>query len=159
MKRNKKYLRIVDICLQLTYTYCSGVFFYNEMRSTGSGGGDSNLIVLFFIIPFIFVNSFFFFIQLFIDSIKWKKYVFILHNLCLFGFNFYLEIQWSMDWNNGIKVWKTSPWLFYIPLFILVSSCIYICLVDCIFNKNQESIIFNKLVNRINRLFPKKEDE
>ena len=121
--------------LQFIYIFVSGVFYLGagSWERSGDGGGLAALILT---VWFLCVHAVFFFIQLLvyfaetINFVKTKKYIFIFHNLCLFGYHFYIEIHRSMTWNNEIKVWKTSPWLFYIPLFILVSSCIYICLMN-----------------------------
>ena len=158
MEKDKKYFRIVDICFQLAYIFCSGVFFYKEMLSWELSG-DSRIAVLVVTALFLCVNVFFFFTQLLFDSIKWKKYIFIFHNLCLFGFTFFLEIQWSMDWNNGVKVWgETSPWIFYIPLFIIVSYLLY----DDVLNRvtgSQNTTIIGKLLNQINNFLSNEEEK
>jgi len=148
MMENKKYFRVIDMCLQLIYIFLSYHFIIYEVRLwelTGDGGG---MMGLFQTAIFICVNVFFFFIQLLAVSIKWKKIIFIFHNVCLFGFNFFLEVIWSIEDN------KFSSWIFYIILFIIGSYLLYDYLLSKI-TGGQEPAILDKLIfNRINRYFP-----
>jgi len=163
MRTNKVSFRVIDICYQLIYILISGVFFVNEIKSWRLTG-DAGIGVLIVIALFIGVNIFFFFIQLLAVSIKWKKIIFIFHNVCLFGLNFYLEIQWSMTWiwneieAKSTRVWdKTSPWIFYIILFVIGSYLLYDYLLSKITGSQEPAILDKLIFNRINRYFPNEE--
>ena len=137
MKTNKVGFRIIDICLQLICIFIYVKVSISEMRSWGPSSGDG--IGMFFLIHFAWflcVNVIFFFIQLLISSVKRKRYIFLFHNLFLYGFNFFWAIRWD----------KISLWTFYILLIIIVNYLVYDYLLAEI-TKSREKSILGKLVN------------
>lgn len=146
MREGSKGFEIINICIQLVYICLYILFFIPQMRSWGVGGGDAwGGFALVFFAWFLSVNAIFLFLQLIFTTIKKKKITFLIHTICLYGFNFYWEIHFA------IKDDIFSFWFLYIPLFVIVCYLVYDYLLSEITGGRESSILHRIIIPKIKR--------